>query len=464
MNIRHKLRRTVLASHIPMRLNYVLAPLTVVLLVVTIVNIKSHLDKRKVEETETPSAVTKSSEVGGPDAKTPSIISESSSLLITGVSSRIPTREDYILLDSIPWELRDVNRLFRSAGVERSCQLLESGVDVVQPLGRAAKGQASPLGRRSAFGIRLQVGKELGNGLPGISRGYIEDYLKNHQLMIQTSFYQDTDGKLILSPDLRAALYEIDGPYLTSLQEEMIKTSVADLRNIGAYWKSDQEFRPSACRTHIFAFHYERDSDKGTAQPTTQKEYELVFLHLLPEATSGDPKLAVFATSDGRTQFHLLEEMDPDQPEQLANVSADIRFADVQLLGMLPRLPVVTRVKHRAILSVPIDMVKAEVEGLPGKPPEHGLSTVLDDFYARAVGKDVTTEGSEAEASKANGDATKEDAEKGASDDEKGKKDGAKAESEKTSKEAVVNPSEQQKPAGSTPSRKKKSGKPSFDA
>ncbi len=461
MNIRHKLRRTVLLSHIPMRLNYVLAPLTIVLLVVTIVNIKSHLDKRQVEETETTTDAANVPEADAPDARNPSIISESSSLLIAGVSSKVPTKEDYVLLDSVPWDLRDVNRLFRSAGVERSCQLLESGVDVVQPLGRAAKGQASPLGRRSAFGIRLQVGKELGNGLPGISRGYIEDYLKNHQLMIQTSFYQDTDGKLILSPDLRAALYEIDGPYLTSLQEEMIKTSVADLRNIGAYWKSDEEFRPSACRTHIFAFHYERDSDKGTAQPVTQREYELVFLHMLPEATAENPKLAVFATSDGRTQFHLLEEMDPDQPEQLANVNADIRFADVQLLGMLPRLPVVTRVKHRAILSVPIDMVKAQVEGLPGKPPEHGLSTILDEFYARAVGKDVKTEGSEGEASKADGDAAKEGSKDDGAQDEKTKKDAAKAEPVKGSNNAVLNPSEQQKPAGSTPSRKKKSGKPS---
>jgi hypothetical protein len=47
---------------------------------------------------------------------------------------------------------------------------------------------------------------------------------------------------------------------------------------------------------------------------------------------------------------------------------------------MLPRLPVVTRVKHRSLLTLPIEMVKAEVEGLPGKPPKDGLSTVLDDF------------------------------------------------------------------------------------
>jgi hypothetical protein len=370
-----------------MRLNYLLIPLTIGFIGVTVFNIASHLKDRELTES---GAAESQTSIPTPDdiSEENSIIAQSTSLLMTGVSSKVPTTEDYTPLSTVPWEIKDINRLFRSAGTVHACQLLEPGIDVVQPLSRGTKGQASPLGRRSVFGLRLQLGKAIGNGLPGISRGYIEDYLRSHQLLIQPLFYQDEKGALVLGVELRAALYKIDGPFLTALHEDMIKSSVGDFRVLGAYWQGGEQLTPSAVRTLILAFHYERDSDRGGIQPTPQREFELIFLHLLKDATPADPKVAVFATSDGRSQFHLLEETDPDQPEQIANVTADIRFADAQLLGMLPRLPVVTRVKHRALLSIPIETVKAEIAGLPGKPPEHGLSTVLDDFHARAHGLD----------------------------------------------------------------------------
>ena len=462
MGIRHKIR-SVPFSQTPMRTNYILAPLTIVLLVVAVVNVVNKLQARKSEGESTAEAE-RSLNVTSEDSES-SIIAQSTSLLMTGVSSKIPQVEDYALLSTVPWEFKEINRLFRSAGTEHACQLLETGLEVVQPLGRGMKGQATPLGRRSAFGLRLQLGKELGNGLPGISRGYIEDYLKAHQLMVQPSFYQDENGKLILGPELRAALYKIEGPFLTALQEDMIKTSVGDLRTLGAYWQKEKDFSPSAVRTLILAFHYERDSDKGTTQPTPQHEFELIFLHLLPDAAPEMPRLAVFATSDGRSQFHLLEETDPDRPEEPASVTADIRFADVQLLGMLPRLPVVTRVKHRSLLTLPIEMVKAEVAGLPGKPPEDGLSTVLDEFYARAIGVDVESPAADRDATvgeAASGLTETTDGEKAEAGDTKAPSDTSlptDAGEDKDSKDGKDSEGSSRNPA-----KKKKSGKPSFDA
>lgn len=454
-----------------MRLNYILAPLTVLLFIVTIINIASHVQSRRdAAVAETNTGVEDTAQLAPENLET-SILAQSTSLLMTGVSSRVPTVEDYSQLDSVPWEFKEINRLFRSAGTERSCQLLEPGIDVVQPLAKGVKGQAIPLGRRSAFGIRLQIGKEMGSGLPGISRGYIEDYLKSHQLMIQPSFYQDGDGKVFPGPDMRAALYKVEGPYLTALQEEMIKTSVGDLRTLGAYWQKGKDFNASSIRTLILAFFYEKDPDRGAVQPVPEREFELIFLHLLPDATPDDPKLCVFATSDGRTQFHLLEETDPDQPEQPANVNADIRFADVQLLGMLPRLPVVTRVKHRSLLTVPVEMVKAEIEGLAGKPPEHGLSSVLDDFYARALGVDMEYEPGKAEANNgATDDQTPSNASAAQKIDSSGTPGSLSLPKMHQSDPAAEKKEDENQPAEKSdgdvqsPSKRKKSGKKSFDA
>jgi hypothetical protein len=169
----------------------------------------------------------------------------------------------------------------------------------------------------------------------------------------------------------------------------MIATSIGELRTLGAYWHDDQQFTPASCRTLILGFRYTLDVDSTTVRGNPKREYEIVFLHRLPESTVSKPKLAVFATSDARTQFHLLEETDPESVEQLATVSADIRFADTRLAGMYPQAPVVTRVYHSAILSVPVELVKSQIAGLGGTLPEDGFSGILDQLYVSATGTDA---------------------------------------------------------------------------
>lgn len=368
-----------------MKLNKVLAPFTVLMLAYSIFTVVSQLSKeRKTSTTNGDTSANQSMLAMSSQGR--SLLKESKGLMLTGVSSRIPIAEDYRILKAIPWTLSAVQANYRAASAESACALLETGTDVIQPLVDCVPGTAGPLGRRCAFSIRLQLGKELGEGLPSVTRGIIEDYLKAHQLTIQPSFYHDEQGRLILSPVIRASFVRLDTPELAALAEPMIAKSIGELRTLGVYWKEAEEFAPALCRTLILGFQYTLDIEGVAAKPNAQREYELVFLHLLKDASVSQPKLAVFATSDARTQFHLLEETNPDSVEQLAAITADVRFADTRMLGMYPESPVVTKVRHRALLTIPAELVQAQIDGL-GQGEEAGFSDVLDSLYERAMGQ-----------------------------------------------------------------------------
>lgn len=373
-----------------MRLNTILAPVTVGLVIFTVVTIVNHVRQSEAETEEVTTATEKTAESTDDSAVNSSersILEAAKGLLVVGVSSKIPIAEDYMLLKKVPWDIADIPVLFRDAGTERSCELLEFGADVVQPLIEPQKGVSGKLGRRSAFSIRLQIGKELGKGLPGVTRGIIEDYLKSHQLTIQPSFYHDEDGRVILSPLLKAAFVRLDSPDKSVPAEAMIATSISELRTLGAYWPSDKKFTPADCRTLILGFRYTLDEAGAvTNSGNPKREFEIVVLHMLPGSTAENPKLAVFATSDGRTQFHLLEQSDPDSVEQVAAITADVRFADTELMGMIPRAPVVTQVRHLALMSLPVEVVKSQVEGLGEISPGKNFSDMLDEYYAKAKG------------------------------------------------------------------------------
>lgn len=372
-----------------MKLNRILAPFTVIMLVYTAYNVVNHLRKDGENTTAPGEPSSKASTLIIP-SEGRSLLNESKSLMLTGVSSRTPIAEDYRILKAVPWKLGEVQASYRAAGAESACELLETGTDVIQGLVEANPGTSGPLGRRCAFSIRLQLGKELGEGLPGITKGIIEDYLKAHQLTIQPSMYHDEQGRLILSPLIRASFVRLDTPATAALAEPMIAKSIGELRTLGAYWSGEEVFTPALCRTLVLGFQYTLDVEGVAAKPNAQREYELVFLHLLKDATVSQPKLAVFATSDARTQFHLLEETNPDSIEQIAAITADVRFADAKMLGMYPEAPVVTKVRHRALLTIPADLVQAQIDGL-GVGKQAGFSEVLDSLYERAMGETQPT-------------------------------------------------------------------------
>lgn len=368
-----------------MRLNRVLAPFTVLMLVYSVFTVVSNLKEQQTGQSAGEARANGQS-IPMTSGEGRSLLKESKGLMLTGISSKIPVAEDYKVLNAIPWGLSAVQASYRSASAESACTLLETGTDVIQPLVECSAGTAGPLGRRCAFSIRLQLGKDLGEGLPSVTRGIIEDYLKAHQLTVQPSFYHDEQGRLILSPLIRASFVRLDTPAIASLAEPMIAKSIGELRTLGVYWNDTEAFVPALCRTLILGFQYTLDVQGVAAKPNAQREYELVFLHLLKDASASNPKLAVFATSDARTQFHLLEETNPDSIEQLAAITADVRFADTRMLGMYPEAPVVTKVRHRALLTIPADLVQAQIDGL-GAGKEADFSEVLDSLYERALGQ-----------------------------------------------------------------------------
>ena len=389
---------------IPMRANRILPVFTIALLVVTAVTVFRHIQETKRFELLVPDV---NSTDGADDSvalpNTDKEIERPRTLLVTGVSSQVPQTRDYRLIKSIPWQLQEVSKWFNDAGPKLSCDILPAGTPSVESLATGEPGVAGPLGRIPVVSINLQVGEELGEGLPSVTRGIIEDYLKAHRLNIQPTLYRDENDRLVVSPKLKAAFVRIDTPKLTSEPEGMIRSSVAEFRTIGAFWESGEIFEPGLMRTMVLAFRYTIDTKKELGGSSSRREFELIFVHVLPGSTVEEPRIAVFATSDGRSQFHLLDSKDSASVDHPAAVTADVRFADSALLGMYPKSPVVTRVTHRSLLTIPTDLVKAQLEGFAGDAPEGGFSGFLDVLYERAM-KELS--GSEVEESDG-ADATK---------------------------------------------------------
>jgi hypothetical protein len=305
--------------------------------------------------------------------------------LMTGINLQIPQAQDYVLIREIPWERREITRLFRDAGAEASCVLLEPGVDVLQPLGKPQAGKSSALGRQPVFTIQLQPAADAQQPLANATRGIIEDYLKSHQLTIEAPLYADSLERVFVGPAIRAAFVATADSKKTIPAEPMIQSSIAELRTVGAIWEGEDDFAPGSCRTLLLGFRYTRDSEVKDSRASAEREFELVFLHRLPESTASDPKLVVFATSNGRTEFHLLQPSVLSDAQQNVTIQADVRFMDSKMMGMYPEAPVVTRVRHNSLMTVSVDLVKSQYEkAIVDKRVTGAFSAVLDDLYQQA--------------------------------------------------------------------------------
>lgn len=319
-----------------------------------------------------------------------SVLAMSNTLLMTGVTPTAPAVRSIPVVRTIPWERGELGREFRRGGAQLSCSLLEPGIDVIQPLVAPAAGAAGALGRQSAFSINLTLDPAARAALPRVIRGAVESYLKDHQLTIQPVYYHTSDGQPFFGPQVRAAFVEIANPQKTTSAEAMITKSVAELRTLGIYWDKEGDLKPEQARTMILAFQYTLDSKiNGNIRSAANQEYELLFLHLLKDSTPTEPKLAVFATSGGRTDLNLLDATDPKSAHQPSVIAAHIRFGELNMLGMYPANPVVTGVFHKARLSLPVDSFKALLEGFASGQPR-SLDDVLDELNSRGGSGDTS--------------------------------------------------------------------------
>ena len=361
----------------------VLAPLTICTFLVTGVVVASHILLQPDALGTTASTSLLNSTLGNPENAASSVMAMSQTLLMTGVSPAVPEVRTMPVVRSVPWERQALGREFRRAGAQLSCSLLEPGVSVIQPLIAPTPGAAGPIGRQSAFSLNLEVDPSAKSDLPRVTRGAIESYLGSHQLTIQPVYYHTAEGKPFFGPQVRAAFVATGSADKTTEAEDLIVTAIRELRTLGIYWDAETPLVPEQARTMILAFRYSLDNTiTGTGKSTPDQEYELLFLHLLKDSTAMAPKLAVFATSDGRTDLNLLESSDPMSNQQKAVIAARVRFGEFNMMGMYPANPVVTGVFHQSQLSLPVDSVKAMLEGFAtGKP--RSLPDLLDELISR---------------------------------------------------------------------------------
>ncbi|MCA9009882.1 MAG: hypothetical protein KDB01_09055 [Planctomycetaceae bacterium] len=368
----------------------ILAPLTVLSFVVTGGVVASHVLSEPVAISKFESTSQMDDPLTGSVDSESSVLAMSNTLLMTGVTPTAPAVRSIPVVRAIPWERGELGREFRRGGSQLSCSLLEPGIDVIQPLIAPTAGASGALGRQSAFSINLTLDPAARAALPRVIRGAVENYLKDHQLTIQPVYYHTPDGQPFFGPQVRAAFVEIASPQKTTLAEAMITKSVSELRTLGIYWDKEGDLKPEQARTMILAFQYTLDSkNNDNARSAANQEYELLFLHLLKDSTPTEPKLAVFATSGGRTELNLLDTTDPKSAHQPSVIAAHIRFGELNMLGMYPANPVVTGVFHKARLSLPVDSFKALLEGFASGQPRP-LDDVLDELNSRGASGDTS--------------------------------------------------------------------------
>jgi hypothetical protein len=368
----------------------VLAPLTIVTFLVTGVVVASHIMLKPASPVAAASETLLDNAIGDPANSENSVLAMSKTLLMTGVSPTVPEIRTLPAIRTVPWERQELGREFRRAGSQLSCSLIEPALDVIQPLIAPTAGSAGPIGRQTAFSLNLEVDPAAKATLPRVARGAIESYLESHQLSIQPVYYHTPNGKPFFGPQVRAAFIDAATPQKTVEPETMIVESIKELRTLGYYWNNEAALVPEEARTLVLAFRYSLETHiAGTGKSASNQEYELLFLHLLKDSTPTAPKLAVFATSNGRNELNLLESTDPMSAQQKSVIAARVRFGEFNMMGMYPANPIVTGVFHQSKLSLPVDSVKALLEGIgAGKP--RSLSDVLDDLHRRGITGDTS--------------------------------------------------------------------------
>ena len=368
----------------------VLAPLTIFTFVVTGVVVASHMMLKPAAPIAAVSETLMDAALGSTLNSPNSVLAMSKTLLMTGVSPTVPEIRTLPVLRTVPWGGQELGREFRRAGSQLSCSLIEPALDVFQPLIAPTPGTAGPIGRQTAFSLNLEVDPAAKATLPRVARGAIESYLESHQLSIQAVYYHTVDGKPFFGPQVRAAFIDVATPQKTVEPESMIVESIKELRTLGLYWENESALVPEKARTLVLAFRYSLETHvAGSGKSASNQEYELLFLHLMKDSTATAPKLAVFATSNGRNELNLLENTDPLLAQQKSVIAARVRFSDFNMMGMYPANPIVTGVFHQSKLSLPVESIKALLEGI-GAGKRRSLSDVLDDLNRRAITGDTS--------------------------------------------------------------------------
>lgn len=293
------------------------------------------------------------------------------------------------VLKEIPWSNHQVAQMY-SNNTARPCLLLPPSTPVEMLPGAPATETSEIgklIGRRStAFQIGLMMDRRAQAALPKMSKATIENYLEQHLLAIQPEVFQSRSGEYLLTGDIHAAFFAKNRPSVTGDPNPMIRDAVRSFRVLGVLppatsGESTEEALP---RTLVMAFAYKRDKDvAGSLSLGPQEEFELIFLHLLPQSqVGGGPNLAVFATSEGGTVFQELDTKITPGFGSNPTVMASIRFESFNM-QVLPQDPVVTAISNRVRNSITVEELRNRVASKGDTASS--LELVLDEIHQSSM-------------------------------------------------------------------------------
>ncbi|WP_437222964.1 hypothetical protein SH661x_003019 [Planctomicrobium sp. SH661] len=291
------------------------------------------------------------------------------------------------ILQEIPWQPSDIASLF-SRQDSRPCRLLPPDVPVDPALTTGLPQEGEQISQRStAFLVGLSMDAKARAKMPSVSKATIENYLAQHLLAIQPEICQTRNGDFLFTGNVSAAFFSKLRYSSTEEPEPMIRDAVQSFRVLGVLpptASGDQKIPMP--RTLVMAFKYTRDAqDAATQLNGPRDEYELIFVHLLPQVQDErllTPSLAVFTTTNGCKEFQELNIASNSLGRNEPTVMASIRFQNYKLMGVYPADPIVTGLSNKIRGSLSVEQLRNRLEGRAGERAT-SLESVLDQLHLR---------------------------------------------------------------------------------
>jgi len=312
------------------------------------------------------------------------------------------------VLREIPWQSSEIAASFANRSA-RPCRLIAPQNPVETRFGeiKPEAGQLLNL-RTTAFQIGLEVDAKARLSLPSLSKATIENYLSEHVLSIQPEICRSENGEFLFTGMVHAAFFSRLSPSVTRTPEAMVGEAVNNLRVLGVLPISstppaspdsntldgaqpllaDDSADQRAVvvnrlpRTLVMAFQYHRDQILSSSLTTQgHPEFELIFLHLLPQKDNSlTPSLAVFTSAEGATILQELDLSAQQAGRSSPAVKASVRFEKFKVMGQYPSDPVVTGLSNQIRSAITMEELKGRIAGQPGDPAV-ALNSILSQLH-----------------------------------------------------------------------------------
>jgi hypothetical protein len=295
-------------------------------------------------------------------------------------TSRYERATDTRYIDSLPVSLVDLEAAFRNRNADR-CERLLAGelltnaeVYPVSPEANRTSNLKRVTTRQPVLSISLEVGADDQKSLPKMSKSQILRFLDSSWLSLQARFFLNTESnEWYLHYRPVAAQASFTDRLRTQAYESSVERTIEDVRGLGVF-ASSQKYKSDR-----FAVGQESASDPGVASKlsldnsssskggaakiekqtaawlfrydqqnsgakTSSKEYEFIFVHIVPNSgnsnTDGVPWTThLFCTTNQRQTLHYFSpESTKDTPQDPkdASLQAEVYFSRYGTGGLIP--------------------------------------------------------------------------------------------------------------------------------